>query len=44
MNILAISETHLDNFFDDTAIAIQGYNIYRRDRNAIEEELYPCNA
>jgi hypothetical protein len=24
----------LDNSFDDTAVAIQGYNIYRRDRNA----------
>jgi hypothetical protein len=30
---LAISETHLDNSFD-TSVAIQGYNIYRRDRNA----------
>ena len=34
INILAISETHLDNSFDDTAVAIQGYNIYRRDINA----------
>ena len=34
IHILAISETHLDNSFDDTAVAIQGYNIYRRDRNA----------
>ena len=24
----------MDNSFDDTAVAIQGYNIYRRDRNA----------
>jgi galactitol-specific phosphotransferase system IIB component len=29
-----ISETHLDNTFDDTVIAIHGYNIYRKDRNA----------
>ena len=29
-----ISETHLDNSFDDTAVAIYGYNIYLRDRNA----------
>ena len=29
-----ISETHLDNTFDDTVVAIQGYNIYRKDRNA----------
>ena len=34
IHILAISETHLDNSFDDTSVAIQGYNIYRRDRNA----------
>ena len=26
--------THLDHSFDDTSVAIQGYNIYRRDRNA----------
>jgi hypothetical protein len=38
-HILAISETHLDNLFDDTAVSIQGYNIYRRDRNAYEEVL-----
>ena len=34
IHILAISETHLDNSFDDTSVAIQGYNIYRRDKNA----------
>jgi hypothetical protein len=34
IHILAISNTHLDNSIDDTAVAIQGYNIYRRDRNA----------
>ena len=33
IHILAISETHVDNSFDDTAVAIQGYNIYRRDRD-----------
>jgi hypothetical protein len=33
IHILAIYETHLDNSFDDTSVAIQGYNIYRRDRN-----------
>ena len=32
MNILAISETL--NYFEYTAVAIQGYNIYRRNRNA----------
>ena len=34
IHILAISETHLDISFDDTAVAIQGYNKYRRDRNS----------
>ena len=38
LTILLISETQLDNsnsaVFDDTAVAIQGHNIYRRDRNA----------
>ncbi|CDQ86214.1 unnamed protein product [Oncorhynchus mykiss] len=34
IHILTISETHLDNTFDDTVVAIQGYNIYRKDRNA----------
>jgi hypothetical protein len=32
--ILAISETHLYNSFDDTEVAKQGCNIYRSDRNA----------
>jgi hypothetical protein len=36
IHILTISETHLDNTFDDTVVAIHGYNIYRRDRNANE--------
>lgn len=31
--ILAISETHLDSTFEDAALIIQGYNIFRRDRN-----------
>lgn len=31
--ILAISETHIDCTFEDSALNIQGYNIYRRDRN-----------
>ena len=34
IHIWTISETHLDNTFDDTVVAIQGYNIYRKDRNA----------
>ena len=34
IHIRTISETHLDNTFDDTVVAIHGYNIYRKDRNA----------
>jgi hypothetical protein len=33
IHILTISETHLDNTFD-TVVAIYGYNIYRKYRNA----------
>lgn len=33
IHIQAISETHLDNMFDDAIIEIQEYNIYRRDRD-----------
>jgi hypothetical protein len=29
-----LSETHLDNTFDDAVVAIHGCNIYRKDRNA----------
>ena len=32
--ILTLSETHLDNSFDDTVVAIDGYNIYIKYRNA----------
>ena len=34
IHILTISETHLGNTFDDTVVAIQGYNIHRKYRNA----------
>ena len=33
INILAISETHLDDTFEDEAVGIQGYNLYTKDRN-----------
>ena len=33
LHILAISETHLDFSFDDTEQYIEGYNIYRNDRD-----------
>jgi hypothetical protein len=32
---LTISETHSDNTFDDTEVAIHGYNIYRKDEGKI---------
>lgn len=34
VHILAVSETHLDSTFEDAALMIQGYSIFRRDRNA----------
>ena len=34
LHILAVSETHLDSTFEDTSVMIDGYNIYRKDRNA----------
>ena len=34
IHILTISETHFDNTFDDTVVAIHSYNIYKKDRNA----------
>ena len=34
IHILSNSETHLDNTFDDTVVAIQGYNIDRKYRSA----------
>lgn len=33
MHVLAISETHLDSKFGNSELSIEGYNIYRRDRN-----------
>ena len=33
-HILAVSETHLDSTFEDTSLMIEGFNIYRKDRNA----------
>ena len=48
IHVLTISETHLDNTFDDTVVAIQGYNIYRKDRNAnvggVYSETHSCKA
>ncbi len=34
IHLLAISETHLDDTFNDAALGIEGYSIYKRDRNA----------
>ena len=36
IHILTISETHLDNTFDYIVVAIHGYNICRKERNANE--------
>lgn len=33
-HVLAISETHLDSTFDDSSVALIGYNLFHRDRNA----------
>lgn len=33
IHIMAISETHLDDTIEDTVVSIQGYNIFRLDRN-----------
>lgn len=33
LHITAISETHLDECIEDTEVEIQGYNIFRYDRN-----------
>jgi hypothetical protein len=34
IHIWTIYETHLDNTFDDTVVAIHGYKIHRKERNA----------
>ena len=39
INILAISETHLDDTFEDEAVGIQGYNLYTKDRNRYGGEV-----
>lgn len=33
LHILAVSETHLDDSFEDSSLMISGYNIFRKDRN-----------
>ena len=33
INIIAISETHLDDSFIDSLVAIQGFSVFRKDRN-----------
>lgn len=33
IHVLALSETHLDNSFDNSVLAVDGYNLYRRDRD-----------
>ena len=33
INIMAISETHLDESFSDSSICIDGFSVFRKDRN-----------
>ena len=33
IHVLALSETHLDETFEDDAWKVEGYNLYRKDRN-----------
>lgn len=33
IHILALTETHLDDSFDNSVVAVDGYNLYRRDRD-----------
>ena len=33
IHVLAPSETHLDHTFDDSELAVEGYRLYRRDRD-----------
>lgn len=33
IDILAVSETHLNSYFQDSELIINGYSIYRKDRN-----------
>lgn len=34
LHILTLSETHLDDTFEDSSLMISGYDVYRKDRNA----------
>lgn len=34
LHILAISETHLDSTFEDGALLVRGFSMFRRDGNA----------
>lgn len=33
IHVIAITETHLDELIEDSVIYIQGYNVYRMDRD-----------
>lgn len=33
INIMAVSETHLDHSVNDASVAITDYNVFRNDRN-----------
>ena len=33
IHVMAITETHLDSTFDDSLISIEGFSMFRKDRN-----------
>ncbi len=33
IHVLALSETHLDDTYDDSELAVEGYSLFRRDRD-----------
>ena len=33
IHILAISETHVDSSFEDSSLGVNGYSLFRKDRN-----------
>ncbi len=45
IHIMAITETHLDETIEDTVVAVQGYNVFRldRDRQGGEAAFYIQN-
>lgn len=46
LHILGVSETHVDSTFDDATLMIDGYSIFRNDRNiyggGVASTSYTC--